>query len=163
MGKNLEQEQECLRLESERVRHVKSKYDLNCFDEDSKRLLDIVLQTLNTQLAEIKSLIARYCPELRDDEPCGTSTAATGTNPEVPGPLARRRREEMANWLRWATGDKEALDRMLDTLYFTTNTHCSFATSEAERIRNDFLLRTRAIEAPDLAATMDPAQYPGIA
>lgn len=166
MGESLEQEKERIRLEAERVRYIKEKYDLDRFDEDSKRLLDMILQMLNSQLVSIKSLIARYCPELRDDE-LGTAAAAPATATEeqqaAPSGATVGRRKGVLNRLRWAAGDKDALGRIVDKLHYSTNTLYSFATSEAEKARNDFLLRAQALRTPELAAMMDPSQYPGIA
>ena len=101
---------------------------------------------------------------LRNDELHNTDTTATTAKPPCPGSgRTSGRRIGILNRIRWAAGDKEDLGRGLDKLHFTVNTLYSFATSEAERARNDFRLRTHALRTLDLAVTMDPAQYPGIA
>ncbi|KAI1379828.1 hypothetical protein F4677DRAFT_295970 [Hypoxylon crocopeplum] len=161
MGAQLDRDRERLRLESERVRYVREKYQLERFNEDSKRLLAMVMQMLNAQLAEIEALLARYGPEQRGNEPrdATLSAEASGISAARPGGKGKA----IVNRLRWAAGDIADLDRMLDKLHFTTNTLFSFATSESERFRNDFLLRTGALGTLDLAVTMDSTQYPGIA
>ncbi|KAI0378059.1 hypothetical protein F5Y04DRAFT_262847 [Hypomontagnella monticulosa] len=158
MGAQLDHDRERLRLESERVRYVREKYQLERFNEDSKRLLAMVMQMLNAQLVGIEALFARYAPEQRSNAP-RDATEASGVSAASPGGKGKA----IVNRLRWAAGDMADLDRMLDKLHFTTNTLFSFATSESERFRNDFLLRTGALGTLDLAVAMDSMQYPGIA
>ncbi|UKZ77746.1 hypothetical protein TrVFT333_005472 [Trichoderma virens FT-333] len=98
MGDDFKQEQKRLQLESERVRYIKEKYDLGLFDEESKRLLDMVLNLLNAQMAEINNLVSRH-----SNEPRETTSAASGST--------GGKRRWVLNRIRWAAGDKEDLDQ----------------------------------------------------
>lgn len=164
MGESLQQEKERIRLEVERVKYIKEKYDLDRFDEETKRLLDLILQTLNSQLLGIQNMMSHYSPESTDKEPV-TDVAATYTQEQQVSPKGATvgRRKAVMNRVRWAAGDKDALGRIVDKLHDTTNTLYSFTTSEAEKARSNFLIRAQALRTPDLAAMMDPSQYPGIA
>ena len=161
MGEDLQQVQECLRLESARVRFVREKYELDRLDSDSKPLLDQTMKMLNSSLESIRELVTKYRPDVSNSNSDGSSPAASVPNPSTGSEIGPGKRISFRRF-RWAVGEKDDVERKMTLLHSTTNTLWMLATTEAERTRQDFVLRADALSQPDRAALVHASQFPAI-
>lgn len=154
MAQELEQLQECLRWESERVKYIKNKYDLDRLDISKKQLLDMTMRLLNKQLEDVRDTIPKK----------HIASHEVGDTIETSQPRAKRRDvlSRAPRAFRWAANDKASMSEKLARVHDTIDSLWLFALTEAECARVDFVLRAGVIRKPDRAAMMDATQYPSI-
>lgn len=156
-----------LEIEIQKLRYIQKKCESNSLRTDTLELFVLAQQDINVRLARIYSLVLKYVPKSATGNLPATGTSSAHQSPvmgfEQPVmnfKLIKRK----TSLLTWIASDKKNLEEHLLRLQHLTDTVWNIATTEAERVREDYLMRFHTIENQHaLSATALPVdQYPGI-
>ena len=143
-----------LELEVRKLRYIEKKSDSGTLDKDAEEVMILAQQQVNDRLMKIQSVVSKYFHE----EP--------GT-----GSLLRPREQRLSRsprrLLKWIANDKEYVEEQLLRMQHLTETLWKLATTEPERVREDYISRTDTIATGDISllttvAAMSAQQYPGL-
>ncbi|KAL2202211.1 hypothetical protein CC79DRAFT_172613 [Sarocladium strictum] len=156
-----------LELEIQKLRYIQKKCESDILKPDTLELFVLAQQDINIRLARIYSLVLKYVPKSATG-----NLPAAGTSSAHHSPMMRFEQPVMnfkltkrkTSLLTWIASDKKNLEEHLLRLQHLTDTVWNIATTEAERVREDYLMRFHTIENQHVssAIALPVDQYPGI-
>ena len=143
-----------LELEVRKLRYIEKQSDSGTLDKDAEEVMILAQQQVNDRLMKIQSIVFKYCRE----EP-GTGSFLR--------PREQRLSRSPRRLLEWIASDKEYVEEQLLRMQHLTEALWKLATTEPERVQEDYISRTITIATRDASllttvAATSAQQYPGL-